>query len=48
MKDNISILIDLLTAELYNFNDFKSIQKVLATLASGLYSSNCDVVSHTS
>ena len=42
--DNIGVMAELLYAELDMFKDEASIQKVLATLASGLYSTNSQVV----
>jgi hypothetical protein len=47
IHDNLWTLIELLQAELAKFNDVRSIQKVLATVASGLYSSNSEVVRMT-
>lgn len=40
LNDNIATIVDLVHAELLKFNDSKSFFKVLATLASGLYSTN--------
>jgi hypothetical protein len=40
-------MIELLYSELIKFEDVRSIQKVLTTIASGLYSTNTEVVSIT-
>lgn len=43
LNENVVVLVELMAAELATFQDYKSTQKVMSTLASGLYSTNVDV-----